>query len=115
MTTFHGLAEMEYFGKKKEGVINPKRSLILRATAPIMPDGSTPREIDAFLESLRNHPLLKRDFPIVELADIKRYQIFSAAQPMANFSVVCLPKPAAAPGPSPDDDAAGKGSKKESK
>ena len=46
--------------------------------APISPDGSTPREIDAFLESLRNHPLLQRDFPLVELADIKRYQAYTA-------------------------------------
>ena len=113
LNTFHGLAELEYFGKKREGVGTPKRSLVLRATAPIMPDGSTPREINAFLESLRNHPLLQRDFPIVELADIKRYQLHSAAQPMANFDILCLPK-AAKTAASPDDEA-GKGHKKEDK
>ena len=51
-----------------------------------------PHEIDGFLNALRNHPLLKNDFPDVVLADIKRFQVFSGAQPMASFSVVCLPK-----------------------
>jgi hypothetical protein len=114
LNSFHGIAEMEYFGKKKEGVTTPKKSLVLRATAPIMPDGSTPREIDALLESLRNHPLLQRDFPLVELAEIKRYQLHSAAQPTANFSIVCLPKTGKTPA-SADDGEAGKRAKREDK
>jgi hypothetical protein len=105
LTALHGLCELEYFGRK-EGAIKPKKSFLLRATAPLAANGTMPREIDGFLTALRNHPLLKHDFPDVELADIKRFQLFSGAQPMANFTVVCLPKSKgpAAPSASPDAD-----------
>mgnify|MGYP000856976578 CR=1 FL=1 len=113
LTSLHGLCELEYFGKKKEGTTKPKKSLVLRATAPVKSDGTMPREIDEFLVALRNHPLLKRDFPDVELADIKRYQLFQGAQPMANFTVVCLPKTEwSKAGSSKSEDRKGDGAKK---
>jgi hypothetical protein len=91
LNTFHGLCELEYFGKQKEGVLKPKKSLVIRAAAPIAQDGSTPKEIDRFLTSLRGHPLLKRDFPEVELAEIKWFQPNVTAPPSALFMIVCLP------------------------
>ncbi|NQT13394.1 MAG: hypothetical protein HQ582_11630 [Planctomycetes bacterium] len=51
-----------------------------------------PREIDDLLDTLRAHPMLKRDFPIVELAELKQVQKRSADIPRARFTVVCLPK-----------------------
>ena len=84
-----GFCELEGFGKK--GAIKPKKSFDLHVTAPIDSKDSMPREIDNFVNALRNHPLLKNDFPEVLLADIKRFQAFSGAQPMANFSLKCMP------------------------
>ena len=40
--------------------------------SPCKQDGSIPREIDAFLKSLRNHPLWLRDFRRSNITDIKR-------------------------------------------
>ena len=91
LVSLQGLCELEYFGKK-EGAIKPKKSFVLRAMAPLGSDGSVPHEIDGFLNALRNHPLLKNDFPDVALGDIKRFQVYSGSQPMANFTVVCLPE-----------------------
>ena len=90
LSSLQGLCELEYFGKK-EGAVKPKKSFILRMTAPLATDGSVPKEIDQFLLAICNHPLLKRDFPDVQLGDIKRFKLFSGAQPMANFTVVCMP------------------------
>jgi hypothetical protein len=110
MTAFEGVCELEATGKKKEGGIKAKKSFILRLAAPIRQDGSMPEEIDDFLESLRDHPLLKRDFPIVELADLKWYQPFNGSKPVAYFTVVCLPKTAkGAAKPSPDEEKKGQG------
>jgi hypothetical protein len=92
LNSMQGICELEIAGKKKESASQLKKSFVMRATAPISSNGSMPREIDDFLNSLRGNPLLKRDFPIVELADIKRFQLFTGSQPMANFTVVCLPK-----------------------
>jgi hypothetical protein len=89
MTCLQGVAELASFAKKDSG--KAKKSLVLRGTAPLPPDGSTPKEIDIFLASLRNHPLLKQDFPDVKLADIKRFVSFSGSAPMATFTVLCLP------------------------
>ena len=53
------------------------------------------------LDSLRENELLKHDFPLVELADIKWFQPFIGAKPTAFFTVVCLPKPTNAGAPAP--------------
>lgn len=110
MSAFEGVCELEATGKKKEGGIKAKKSFILRFAAPIRQDGSMPEEIDDFLESLRDHPLLKRDFPIVELADLKWFQPFNGSKPVAYFTVVCLPKTnKGATKPSPDEEKKGQG------
>jgi hypothetical protein len=58
-----------------------------------------PQEIEAFLESLRNVELLKRDFPKVQLAEIKWRR--EGESEIAMFTVVALPKKKSAGG---DDD-----------
>jgi hypothetical protein len=100
MTMFQGLCELETSGKN---VIKPKKAFTIRASAPIAQDGSTPKEIDRFLTALRGNALLKRDFPIVDLADIKWYQPNITAPANALFTVICLPKSTNAP-PKPAED-----------
>jgi hypothetical protein len=80
----------------------------LRATSPCKPDGSIPREIDAFFKSVRQHPLWLHDFVAVDITNIKRGQTRGATTPSIDFTIVCSPQNAsrtAAPPPpsSPDE------------
>jgi hypothetical protein len=112
INAIQGFAEMEAVGRR-ESIAKSKRSLLIQATAPLSSAGAVPREVDALLDALRNLPLLKRDFPVVELADIKRYRMAGMA-PTANFTVICTPgaDKGAAP-PAPDAGSTGnKGKKK---
>ena len=52
--------------------------------------GSAPKEIDAFLESLRGANLLKRMFPVVNLAEIKWRK--DATADIAVFTIIATPK-----------------------
>jgi hypothetical protein len=92
LNSFQALCEMEKKGRKDDKALKPKKSFMLRIQAPISQTGAAPKEIDEFLDSLRGNDLLKRDFPLVELADIKWYQPFVGAKPTAFFTVMCLPK-----------------------
>ncbi len=89
LTMFQGMCELDDAAKTR-----PKKSFSIRAEAEIPEDGAMPKEIDVFLTALRGHPLLQRDFPLVELADIKCTQPNRKDQkPTAMFTVLCLPKP----------------------
>lgn len=92
LTSFQGTCELGASGDKKGGNAKPKKSLVLRGAAPMADGGAMPPEIDEFLESLRGHPLLRRDFPVVELADLKQSPARSQAAPAASFSVVGQPR-----------------------
>lgn len=92
LSSLQGDSELELIGKKKGGGKKLMKSLILKGIAPIPKGGSMPLAIDGFIDSLRGHPLLKRDFPLVELADIAWFQPPVGGRPFARFTVVCLPK-----------------------
>jgi len=81
--------EMKEMSKKKvQRKIN--RSLTLRGMTRFSDRGTAPREIDAFLESLRSVDLLKRDFPLVELAEIKWRR--DGNSEVALFTIIAMPK-----------------------
>lgn len=69
-----------------------KKSFKLLLSAPIAKDGKMPKEIDEVLRSLREHPLLKRDFPTVEMKDLVKAQPLANSPPIATFNVICVPK-----------------------
>ena len=81
--------EMKEMVKKKHAR-KPKKSLTLTAMARFSSRASAPREIDAFLQSLRGMKLLQRDFPLVELAEVKWRK--EGKSGMALFTVIALPK-----------------------
>ncbi len=87
-----GLCDLEVSGKKKDGGIKQKKSFVLRLSSPMTKEGKMPKEIDDFMNSLREHPLLKRDFPTVELREVVRFQPFVNSPPTASFTVICMPK-----------------------
>lgn len=93
LTSFQGVSEFAS-GGQGGGKAKPKKSLVLHVAASIPRDGSMPQEIDRFLDTLREHPLLKRDFPVVELAGLKQAQRTGDDSPVAFFTVVCVPKAA---------------------
>jgi hypothetical protein len=69
-----------------------KKSLTFQAAAAVLEDGVIPREIDAFLSTLRDDPLLKREFSSVECPGISPSQSRGKNQaPQASFSIVCVP------------------------
>jgi Tfp pilus assembly protein PilN len=96
MTSVVGNHGLETSGTNASG---PKHSLVLNLNAPIPKTGTMPREIDAFLRSLRVDPLLKREFPDIELANLRR-SYGPGKSSSVNFSVVCQPLKAAKPKPS---------------
>ncbi len=98
LTSLVGAGELESLGGKGSPV-PPKKSFVLRLETPIPPSGETPREVDGMLESLREQSRLKREFPVIELKDLKTAK--SQARDggsFASYSIVCLPPPTK-PGP----------------
>jgi Tfp pilus assembly protein PilN len=91
LTSFQGASELES-GQKTGGQGKPAKSLVLRGAAVIPENGLVPHEIDRFLDTLRAHPSLTRDFPVVELGDLKQLAGTHGEAPLASFTVVCLPK-----------------------
>jgi len=81
--------EMKSMSKKK---IKRKtsQSLTLRGVTRFVSRGTAPKEIDTFLGSLRNVELLKRDFPLVQLAEIKWRR--EGESEVALFTIIALPK-----------------------
>ncbi len=88
LTSFHGAAALGANGKAAKG----NSSLVLRGAVSIPQNGLIPLEIDRLLNTLRENATLKRDFPLVELAALKRFHDASNNTSTAMFTVVCLPK-----------------------
>jgi hypothetical protein len=75
--------------KKKQGR-RVKQSLTMRGVTKFNKGVVAPEEIEVFLESLRNVELLQRDFPKVQLAEIKWRR--EGDSEIAMFTVVAMPK-----------------------
>ena len=105
IVSIQGAYELESSGIRGK----PKRSLAVRFNTPIPQTGTLPPHIDAFLRDLRAKPLLKRDFPEVDLADLRYIQANGTSSAMANFSVVCQPPKAPPPKPAEPEKGKGKG------
>jgi hypothetical protein len=88
LTSFQGAAALGTNGKGRKG----NSSLVLRGAVSIPQNGLIPLEIDRLLNTLRENALLKRDFPVVELAALKRLNGSGNNKSTAMFTVVCLPK-----------------------
>ena len=75
-----------------------KHQMTVGLNSPIPKTGAMPREIDGFLRTLRDDPLVRKEFPNVELADLRWTQA-SGKPPTASFNVVFSPIKAAPPKP----------------
>ena len=91
LTSLQGTGELESFdGKKPPGAT--KRSLQLRLETPITATGATPHEIDALLMALRGRSHVRRQFPDIELKDLKAARSNKGGG-TASYSIVCMTTP----------------------
>jgi hypothetical protein len=91
LTSFQGTCELETADQQRaQG--KPKKSLVIQGVVLLRQKGLMPREIDLFLDKLRASPVLKREFPVVELAALKPGPSLVNEPPAASFTVLCLPK-----------------------
>jgi hypothetical protein len=98
LRSFSGLCELDM--GKGAARAKGKKWLTLKFSAPIASGQKIPPEVDAYLDALRRDALLQRDFPVVELADLKWTQPTGAGKgALTDFTVNCMPpeKPRAAP------------------
>lgn len=78
--------------EEKGGKSKPTKSLTMRGMTLFDKGKASPKEIEAFLNSLRKVELLHRDFPQVQLAEIKWRR--EGRSEVAMFTVMALPKKA---------------------
>jgi hypothetical protein len=90
LTSLHGTNELATPGKR--GKTKAKKSLILKGAVTLPEGGAIPYEVDRLLTTLRSHPTLTDDFPLMELAELKQLRDARTQQALAMFTVVCLPK-----------------------
>ena len=99
LTSLKATGELESLGGKGPPG-QAKKTFLMRLETPIPPGGKTPREVDGLLESLRDKSYLKREFPVIELKDLKTSKVQGKGEEsVATYSIVCLPaapKPGAA-------------------
>jgi Tfp pilus assembly protein PilN len=88
LSSIGATCELDQSGKN-EGGEKAKRSLTLRGLTLFDKGRAAPEEIEAFLNSLRKVELLKRDFPKVQLAEIKWRK--QGKSETAMFTVIALP------------------------
>jgi Tfp pilus assembly protein PilN len=86
-TSIRGASE---FTTSSKANAKPQKQLALKGAVAIPQDGLIPHEVDRLLNALRQNPLLKRDFPLIELADLKQFK--RGDETLAMFTVIGLSK-----------------------
>jgi hypothetical protein len=92
ITSIQGMWPLEISGKRTS---SSKKNFTMQAKATLREDGTVPMEVGDFLVSLRNHPMLKRDFPDISVSTIKPTKASGKGQATADFSIICKPMVAA--------------------
>jgi hypothetical protein len=87
LTSFDGGAELQ----TKSGAAG-RRVLVIKGAVSLSASGLVPHEIDRLVDRIRGNASLAKDFPVVELADLKQFRQTGQEVETALFSVVCLPK-----------------------
>ena len=54
-------------------------------------DGAIPLEINEFIAALRVEPVLKQEFPVIDVSGVQARQAQGKQSPSASYSVVCMP------------------------
>jgi hypothetical protein len=89
LNRFHAMCEFSSDSSKPG-----QKSLMVRAAVPVSAGGKMPHEVDDFLGDMRASPLLQRDYPLVDLAELHWTQPPErGAKPIFTFTIMALPKP----------------------
>jgi hypothetical protein len=88
LTSVSGTAELD--GPQK-GKAAAKRSLVIKGAVSLPESGLVPHEVDRLVSAIRQHPAITEHFPVVELAELKRFHRVGDGE-LAMFTVICLPK-----------------------
>jgi hypothetical protein len=65
--------------------------MVVSFTTPLGADGAIPLEINEFIAALRVEPVLKREFPVIDVSGVQAKQSQGKQLPSATYSVVCMP------------------------
>ncbi len=77
------------------------KSVTLKLETPIASGTVVPAEVDNIIDAIRGSAVLRRDFPVIKLSELKWGKTQHTNLEMASFSVICTPAPkAVAPKPS---------------
>lgn len=88
LTSVQGVSQLT---QGKKGRSKDDRKLILTGAVTLTPGGVVPLEIDRLLNALRSDEAITKEFPLIELAELKQFQN-AKKEAQAIFTVVCLPK-----------------------
>jgi hypothetical protein len=87
LTSFDGASDFQ----TKTGAPG-KRVLVIKGAVSLSASGLVPHEVDRVVDRIRGNANLVKDFPVVELADLKQFRQTGDTVEMALFSVMCMPK-----------------------
>ena len=68
-----------------------KNQMVVSFTTPLAADGAIPLEINEFIAALRIEPVLKQEFPVIDVSGVQARQAQGKQLPSASYSVVCTP------------------------
>jgi hypothetical protein len=65
--------------------------MVVSFKTPLAADGAIPLEINEFIAALRAEPVLKQEFPVIDVSGVQASQGQGKQLPSASYSVVCMP------------------------
>jgi hypothetical protein len=84
VTSFQGTG-----GIKDKEQSSSKSQMVISFTTPLGIDGAIPLEINEFIAALRVEPVLKQEFPVIDVSGVQARQSQGKQLPSASYSVVC--------------------------
>jgi hypothetical protein len=86
VTSFQGTGAL----KDRESS-SSKSQMVVSFTTPLGTDGAIPLEINEFIAALRIEPVLKQEFPVIDVSGVQARQSQGKQLASASYSVVCMP------------------------
>jgi hypothetical protein len=84
LTSFQGSSPLDFGGKGAA-----RKTMSLGAAVALLPRGAVPPDVFALVAALRGDPLLKPNFPQVELGSISQSQKVGKNEAKARFTIAC--------------------------
>jgi hypothetical protein len=86
VTSFQGTSAIK---DKEQG--SSKSQMSVSFTTPLGTDGTIPLEINEFIAALRVEPVLKQEFPVIDVSGVQARPSQGKQLASASYSVVCMP------------------------